>query len=264
MKDASARARASAPATVANVGPCFDVLGLCLESPRDQVTAERTSSGVVEIVAISGDGGKLPREAEDNCIGVVARAVLDRYGEPTDGVRLWLDKGLPLGTGMGSSAASSVAAAMATAAILGAPQDRGGLLDACREGEALASGSPHPDNVAPSLLGGIVACIPEGDGTLDVLALPVPDGLRVVVVRPELRVDTQQARDLLPAAVPLEDAVAAKKKTHDFLLQILEWALDDKIGTLETSGRLMLVFEDADSLDSASFDKTLAIVEPGS
>lgn len=224
------RARASAPATVANVGPGFDVLGLCLEGPRDTVEAELTSSGHVEIASIQGDDGRLPLSAADNCIGVVAQEVLSAHGQPGQGVRLRLDKGLPLGTGMGSSAASSVAAALATAAVLDAHHDRRALLDACRLGEALASGSPHADNVAPSLLGGIVACLPGESGELDVISLPIPQDLWVVVVRPDLQVNTQEARDILPERVPLLDAVAQTGRLVGLVASLYE-------GDLETLGR---------------------------
>ena len=112
------RVRAIAPATVANIGPGFDVLGLALDGPYDQVEAERTEDGLVTLVDITGDDGALPRSAQDNCVGAVARAVLTTFGEPGAGVRLWLHKGLPPGSGLGSSAASSVAAAVATAAVI--------------------------------------------------------------------------------------------------------------------------------------------------
>jgi homoserine kinase len=199
-------ATASAAATVANLGPGYDVLGLCLAEPRDVVRAERTASGDVVLVEVRGDGGALSRVAAENCAGVAAAAVLARLGRPGDGVRLWLDKRLPLGSGMGSSAASAVAAALATAAVVapGAPREE--LLDACREGERLATGVPHPDNVAPSLLGGIVACVPRPGDAVEVVPLPVPDGLWVACVKPDVTVRTADARAVLPAMVPLADA----------------------------------------------------------
>lgn len=230
--------RASAAATVANVGPGFDVLGLCLEGPRDTVTAERTADGTVVIEEIRGDGGVLPLSAESNCIGVVARAVLDAFGSSEMGVRLQLDKGLPLGTGMGSSAASSVASAVAVAALLDQDVSRRDLLPACMEGERLASGSPHADNVAPSLLGGIIACVPASGGEVKPVSLPVPENLYVVFVRPDLRVDTERARALLPQQVPLMDAVSNAGRLIGLVaglfqgdLQLLGSCLDDALVT---------------------------------
>jgi len=203
----STQAVATASATVANLGPGFDVIGLCLEGPRDTVRAELTDDGEVTIVAIVGDEGRLSLDVADNCVGVVARHVLDRFAEPGTGVRLWLDKGLPLGSGMGSSSASSVAAAVAVAALVDPDLPKAALLDACREGERLAAGSPHADNVAPALFGGIVACLPGPEEAIDVVTLPVPDGLMVVTVKPDFDVRTADARAALPKAVPLADAV---------------------------------------------------------
>ncbi len=205
----SRRATASAAATVANLGPGFDVLGLALEGPRDRVTAERFdgAQGRVELVAVEGDGGRLPRAAEQNCAGVAARAVLERFAPPGVGVRLWLDKVLPLGSGLGSSAASSVAAAMATAAVACPEVPREALLDACREGERLATGTPHPDNVAPSLLGGLVACLARGGEAIEVVRLPLPDGLHLACLKPSVEVRTADARAAMPAAIPVGDVV---------------------------------------------------------
>ena len=165
------RKRAVAPATVANLGPGFDVLGLALEGPYDLVEAEATADGRITLMEVTGDGGVLPREASQNCVGAAARAVLDRFASPEVGVRLWLHKGLPCGSGLGSSAASSVAAAVATAEAVCPQVPRGELLDATREGERLATGTPHPDNVAPSLLGGLVACVVHEGERVEALQL---------------------------------------------------------------------------------------------
>ncbi len=206
------RARASAAATVANLGPGYDTLGLCLEGPRDVVEVERTDTGRVELVEVTGDGGALARRAEDNCATVAAQAVLEGVARgvagPDAGLRVWLHKGLPLGSGLGSSAASSVAGALAAARALGWEGPREALLDACREGERLATGTPHPDNVAPSLLGGLVVCVPRGGERVEVVRAATPRGLWVAAVKPAVTVRTAEARAALPVAVPLEDAVA--------------------------------------------------------
>ncbi|MGM0577437.1 MAG: homoserine kinase [Myxococcota bacterium] len=201
-------ATASAAATVANLGPGFDVLGLCLAAPRDVVVADRTDDGRVILEDVEGDGGRLPRDAAANCAGVAAREVLDRFAPADAGVRLRLRKGLPLGSGLGSSAASAVAAAMATRAVACPEVPRRALLDACREGERLATGSPHPDNVAPSLLGGLVACLPGEHEGVEVVALPLPEGLHVACVKPDVEVRTADARAAMPDAVPIPDVVA--------------------------------------------------------
>jgi len=194
-------------ATVANLGPGFDVLGLCLDGPGDRVTAELIPGGEVEIAEITGDGALLSREATKNCIGVVARHLLNRYADPSTGVRLWLDKGLPLGSGLGSSAASSVAAGVAVLACLDINMPRDFVFDSVREGERLATGSPHPDNVAPALFGGAVACLHGIGEHVDVVTLPVPDRLFVVCVKPAFSLSTEVARAALPRDIPMADAI---------------------------------------------------------
>jgi homoserine kinase len=157
--------RAYAPGSVSNVGPGFDVFGFALEAPGDVVTAEASERAGVELVAVSGDGGRLPREAARNTAAVAAQAVLaaarrqDRArGEdsPARGVRLWVEKRMPLASGLGSSAASAVAAVVAVDAAwqLGLPRQT--LLACALAGERSGCGAAHADNVAPSLWGGFV------------------------------------------------------------------------------------------------------------
>ncbi|MCB9727540.1 MAG: homoserine kinase [Deltaproteobacteria bacterium] len=229
---------ATAPATVANVGPGFDVLGLCLEEPRDRVRAELTADGRVELVAVEGDEGRLSRVAAENCAGVAAQAVLERFGAAGSGVRLWLDKGLPLGSGLGSSAASAVAAALATARLVCPEVPKEALLDACREGERLATGSPHPDNVAPSLLGGLVACLPGAGEAVEVVRLALPAGLHVVCVKPDVEVRTADARRVMPAAIPVADVVRTLAAMAGLVtalasgdLELAGRCLDDRVAT---------------------------------
>jgi homoserine kinase len=209
------RAIATASATLSNIGPGFDVLGLCLEGPRDEVIAERMDRPGVVLTAVEGDGGLLPRQAAKNCVGVAAQQVLESFGPKGAGVSLRLVKGLPVGSGLGSSAASSVASAVATAALFCPEIEKMALLDACRAGEHLATGQAHPDNVAPSLLGGMVACMPRYEQedsmypwhSLEVVQLPTPPGLHVAWVKPNVEVSTAEARALMPKAIPIEDVV---------------------------------------------------------
>ena len=147
-----ARVTVFAPATIANVGPGFDALGIALERPGDTVTATRTHAAGVEF-AVRGSRRGLPAAAADNVAHHVARRMLDELA-PRLGVRLVLTKGLPVGSGLGSSAASSVAAAVAVNALLPRPLPRHELLRYAIEGERKASGAPHADNAAPALFGG--------------------------------------------------------------------------------------------------------------
>lgn len=193
------RTKAFAPATVANVGPGFDVFGFALETVGDVVEANRTARGGVRLLEISGDGGRLPLGGQDNVVTVAAKAVL-RAAKANFGVELKLQKGLPLGSGLGSSSASSVAAAVAVNALLRRPFSRETLIEFARLGEKAACGTAHADNVAPCLLGGFT--IVRSYEPLEVVRLDVPSGWWVAVVHPHLELPTREARAVLPKLVP--------------------------------------------------------------
>ena len=198
------RAVAYAPATMANLGVGFDILGLAVAEPGDTIEATWSATPGVTIASVTGDGGRLPREAERNTAGVAALGVLRALGEMR-GVALRIHKGLPLASGLGSSAASAVAAAVAVNALLGEPLTRLDLLPAALDGEALVSGR-HADNVAPCLLGGITLSF--GLTPSEIWSLPVPERLWLALVTPAVEVPTAEARAVLPAQVPLKTMVA--------------------------------------------------------
>jgi homoserine kinase len=199
------RTRIFAPATVANLGPGFDVLGLALAAPGDVVEAEVSDRPGVEIIEITGDNGLLSRDPVLNVAGRAATDVLRRAGRQA-GIRLWLHKQMPLASGLGSSGASSAAAAVATNELLGRPLAPRDLLLSAMEGERAASGTPHADNVAPSVLGGIVLI--RSYEPFEILSLPIPPDLRIVVVHPHCKVSTAEARTLVKnRGYPLEHIV---------------------------------------------------------
>ena len=188
------RIRVFAPATVANLGPGFDVLGLALSRPGDELEAELTDRPGIEIVEITGDRGLLSRDADKNVVGRAAADVLRRAGA-NRGVRLWLHKQMPLASGLGSSGASSAAGAVAVNELLGSPLAERDVVASAMEGERAASGTPHADNVAPSVMGGIV--LVRSYQPFEVIALPLPDTLHVSVVHPHCEVSTAEARRLV-------------------------------------------------------------------
>ncbi len=196
-------ATAYAPATVANLGPGFDILGLALSAPGDIVRVEFAEQPGVTLLEITGDGGALPRDPARNTACVAANHVL-QAATPGKGIALRLEKGLPLASGLGSSSASAVAAALATNALLGEPLSRLELLPACVEAETIVSGR-HADNVAPALLGGIV--LVTGTTADSVFPLPVPQGLHLAIMSPAVEVPTSQARAVLPREVSLRSLV---------------------------------------------------------
>jgi homoserine kinase len=226
--------RVRAPATVANLGPGFDVLGLAVAEPADVVTARLVAKTGVALMRIDGDGGRLPTAVDENTAGIAAQAVLRSAGS-AHGVQLELEKGMPLGSGLGSSAASAAAAATAVNLLLGEPLGELDLVEACVEAEAAVSGR-HADNVAPALLGGLI--LVRSTDPLDLVRLPIPGGLSVVVVTPEFELPTRRAREVLPDRVPLRDAVrnwanlaALVSAVHSGDIALLGRALDDVIVT---------------------------------
>jgi homoserine kinase len=197
---------AFAPATVSNVACGFDVLGFALEHPGDEVTARLAPAGVrgIQIDAITGDAGRLPRDAARNTAGVAVQALLTAIGERR-GVALSIAKGLPLSSGLGGSAASAAAAVVAVDALFDAHAPLDVLVTAAFEGERIGAGSAHLDNIAPAIYGGFVLVrhpLPP-----DIVRLPVPAGLTAVVVHPDLEIETAKARALLGTTVPLADAI---------------------------------------------------------
>jgi homoserine kinase len=224
---------AFAPATVSNLGPGFDCLGLAIRGPGDRVRARLAEQPGVRIVGVEGDGGKLPREADKNTAGVAVTALLQRYA-PGAGVELEVHKGLPLGSGLGSSGASACAALVAAEAALGLGLAPTQLIDLAREGERVACGSAHPDNVAPAILGGIVLipCL----SPLRVIQLPTPKNLWLAIYTPGCQVNTAEARRLLPKSVPLTATVQQAARLgllvhalHDGDLGLLGEAIVDDI-----------------------------------
>lgn len=202
----SEQATAFAPASVGNAGVGFDLLGFAIEGPGDIVTARRSPQPGVVIESISGTVTDLPREPARNTAGRAVQALLAAV-DARFGVVLDIEKGIPLGSGLGGSAASATAALMATNALLARPLSVDELYPFALAGEAVASGSMHGDNVGPQLLGGLVLASPE-----HLFRLPVPDGLHAVVVHPDHIVETRAARATLQGAFALAEIVA--QQTH--------------------------------------------------
>jgi homoserine kinase len=197
----SAPVRVFAPATIANLGAGFDVLGLALEEPGDIIVAHKRREPGIELEII-GDGGKLPRDPALNTAGIAAMHLLQQTGAKT-GIHMRLQKGIPTAGGLGSSAGSAVAAAVAVNALFGEPLTRDDLLEACVAAEGAVSGF-HADNVAAGLFGGIVMV---EEGGKHVRRLPVPGKLVCAVASPAVNLPTAVARNVLPSDYPLHDVV---------------------------------------------------------
>ncbi|HEX8548822.1 MAG TPA: homoserine kinase [Cytophagaceae bacterium] len=193
-----------APATVANVACGFDILGFAVESPGDEVVLKLKDKSGVTIADITGDEGRLSRDAEKNTVGVSINRYLEHI-QSGQGIEISLNKKMPLGSGLGSSAASAVAGVFAVNELLGMPMKQEELLPFAMEGERLACGSAHADNVAPSLLGGFVLI--RSYDPLDVIKIPTPANLYCTIIHPHIEVQTKDARDILRKHIPMKDAI---------------------------------------------------------
>ncbi len=213
-----------APATVANVGPGFDVFGFAIEGAGDRVAARRRDEPGVVLVGVEGDEGRLPRDAESNTAGVAARALLEAVGETEFGIELSLEKETPLASGLGSSAASAVAAVTAVNELLSSPASLPVLLQCATEAERAACGFAPADNTAPSLLGGFV--LVRGGTPPRVAQLPVPEGLSCALLHPHQQVRTEEARAVLPESVPLATAVEQWGNVAAFVAGLVQGELD--------------------------------------
>jgi len=195
-------ARAFAPASVANVAVGFDLLGYVVAGVGDTVTVRRIAEPEVRIAAIRGTVVALPREAAANTAGAALIALRDALSLPF-GFELEIDKGIPLSSGMGGSAASCVAALVAANALLDAPLSREQLYLHSLEGEAVASGSRHGDNLGPMFFGGLVLSTLER-----VVPVPVPAHWHSLLVHPDALLETRRARAALQGDYQLKEFVA--------------------------------------------------------
>jgi len=197
-------ATAFAPASVGNVAIGFDILGFSVDALGDRVTVSRTEDRGVTILDVTGVAGKLPSDPAQNTAGRALLALQEAL-HPGFGFALRIDKGIPLGSGLGGSAASAVGAVVAANALLPQPCSKLELLKFAMQGEAVASGSVHVDNISPSLFGGLVLTV--GIEHPRVKQIPVPPGVRAIIVHPHMFLSTRQARAMLKRSVELSDFV---------------------------------------------------------
>lgn len=188
--------KAFAPASYSNLSVGYDILGLALSSIGDVVELEERPDKRIEIIDIQGAEG-LSMDKNKNVCGVVIQAMQTNVDGP--GVNITIKKGFQPGSGLGSSSASSVAAAVAYNALLNQPFNQVDLLDFALEGEYVACGARHADNVAPCLFGGLTMV--KSYDPLDILQLPIPKGLFMATVFPNVEVKTADSRSKVPKAV---------------------------------------------------------------
>lgn len=214
---------AFAPASVGNVGVGFDALGHALDFAGDRVRLTVTEEPDIRLDAITGLTTDLPSDTASNTALRALTAIQQECGVSA-GARLTLEKGIPLGSGMGGSAASAAAAVTAAAEAWGLALSEHERLRFALEGEMAASGALHADNVAPSLFGGLVLC--EGEGYPHVTRIPVPTDVVCVFVHPDLEVYTRSARNMLSAQVSLSDHVSQTQAIAGFVAGCFRSDLD--------------------------------------
>lgn len=191
------------PATIANVACGFDILGLALNEPIDEMIFRKSNSPGVHICDIKG--ANLPKQSNKNVVGVVLEKLLHYLPNNKCGIEVDILKNIKPGSGIGSSAASAAGAAVGANLLFGNYFKANELINFSLEGERLACGIPHADNVSPAILGGftLVKTNVTNDkiSDIEVISLPSPKKLWVTVIHPQIEIKTSEARKILKETV---------------------------------------------------------------
>lgn len=204
-----------APATVSNVAVGFDILGFALERPGDEIIVREGVSPGISLGEIQGGGGKIPTDVRRNTATVAAQALLDYLGESARPLQLDIHKKMPVGSGIGSSAASAVGAVFAVSEFLRTGLTKYELLPFAMTGERINGQGLPADNVASSLLGGVILL--RDNISFDIKKLPVPAGLHAAVVLPHTEIITSVSRQNLSPTVLLSDAIRQSGNLASFV-----------------------------------------------
>lgn len=204
-----------APATVANVAVGFDILGFALEKPGDEVIIREGSKPGLVISQITGANGKLPLDVMKNTAGYSAYKLLEHIGETDRPIEMEIHKKMPFGSGLGSSAASAAAGVFGVNEYLKTGLTKGEILRFALEGEQIADGAWHGDNVAPSLLGGMILI--RDNETLDYKKLHIPSGLFAAIIYPHVEVLTRESRGILKTEISFKQAILQQGNLASFV-----------------------------------------------
>jgi homoserine kinase len=192
-----------APATIANVGPGYDILGLALEGVGEHLEMELLDSDEIKIHPIP-NYPDLPLSPDENIAGIVAKAMFNNLGLK-QGLSIKIEKSVKPGSGLGSSGCTAAATVFALNELLDQPFTKRKLVEFAMLGEKASSGKAHADNVAASLLGGF--CIVKSYHPLEILNIPFPKELQIVVAHPQIEVKTADSKKILKKEMALPDVI---------------------------------------------------------
>ena len=204
-----------APATIANLSCGYDVLGLALNGLGDTITVSASDTDKITVtVSTEGEGETVSTDPEKNSVSVAAKAVLEKLNIQS-GLNIHLLKAMPLGSGLGSSASSSAGGAVATNKLFGSKLSQTDVVLCAMEGERVACGSAHADNVAPAIYGGIVLI--RSYDPLDIIKLPVPSDFFCGIIRPHIEVRTEDARRILRKHITIKASISQTGNLGGFI-----------------------------------------------
>tara|TARA_B100001564_G_scaffold46670_1_gene33931 strand:- start:147876 stop:148799 length:924 start_codon:yes stop_codon:yes gene_type:complete len=200
------------PATVANVGCGYDILGFCLDSVGDDMLIRKVDKKGIFITQI--DGFELPYEVEKNVAGVSALALYNTLNLDF-GFEIEISKKIKPGSGIGSSAASAVGSVFGINHLIGNPYSKNELIKFALKGEAIASGEEHADNIAPAIMGGFT--LVRSTNPVDIISLPFPENLYATILHPQIEIKTSDSRSLVPSKISLTDVILQLSSVGSFI-----------------------------------------------
>ena len=195
------KVKVHSPATVANLVCGFDILGMAINKPYDIMELSLINES--KVVIHHNDSFDLPENAEQNVAGVVLLSIIEKLDRKI-GFELIIDKQIKPGSGIGSSAASAAGAVVAANHLLGNIFSANEMVELAMNGEELASGAKHADNIAPCIFGNVTLI--RSLQPLDIISIPAPD-LFVTIIHPQIEIKTSEARKMLNTEVSLKDAI---------------------------------------------------------
>ena len=200
------------PGSITNLSCGYDILGVCLNNRGDEITVTKTENK--RIIIKSNDNYNISNDINKNVAGIAAQALLKKTSTEF-GFEIEIKKGIKPGSGIGSSAASSAGTVFAINQLLDSPFSQLDLIKFSMEGEKFVSDSYHADNVAPIILGGIT--LVRSISEIDVIKLPTPKSLEVIIIRPNIEIKTSDSRKVLRKKIKIEEMVQQSANLGSFV-----------------------------------------------